>query len=89
MNSITIFTPTYNREEVLQRLYTSLKKQTNKQFIWLVIDDGSTDNTETVVRQWMAEKKIEIKYVKQKNVGKSLAHNRAVRMTDKIGRAHV
>ena len=82
MNSITIFTPTYNRKKVLERLYTSLKKQTNKQFIWLVIDDGSTDNTETVVRQWIAEKKIEIKYVKQKNVGKSMSHNRAVRMTD-------
>lgn len=82
MNSITIFTPTHNRKKVLERLYTSLKKQTNKQFIWLVIDDGSTDNTETVVRQWIAEKKIEIKYVKQKNVGKSMSHNRAVRMTD-------
>ena len=44
----TIFTPTYNREYTLPRLYSDLKKQTYKDFEWLIVDDGSTDNTEAV-----------------------------------------
>lgn len=81
MRSITIFTPTYNREKVLKRLYVSLTKQTCKDFVWLIVDDGSTDNTEYLVKKWIAESSIDIKYVKQTNRGKSMAHNRAVRLT--------
>lgn len=82
MKCITIFTPTYNREKILKRLYSSLKRQTCKNFIWLIIDDGSTDRTEEVVNKWIMENAIDIKYIKQKNTGKSMAHNRAVNMTD-------
>ncbi len=42
--SLTILTPTYNRAYTLSKLYESLLAQTNKNFIWMVIDDGSTDN---------------------------------------------
>ena len=48
---ITIFTPTYNRENLLERLYNSLCCQSYLDFEWLIVDDGSTDNTETVIRQ--------------------------------------
>ena len=48
---ITVFTPAYNRAHTLPRTYESLKKQSNKNFIWLIIDDGSTDNTKELVEQ--------------------------------------
>lgn len=81
MNKITIFTPTYNRAGILPRLYISLKKQTNQQFVWLVIDDGSTDETESLVRRWKKEGNIDIQYIKQENKGKSMSHNKATQMT--------
>lgn len=70
---VTIFTPTYNRAYILPQLYASLKKQTNKNFIWLVIDDGSTDDTEKTVQKWIEEKLVEIKYIKKENGGKHTA----------------
>lgn len=78
---LTIFTPTYNRAYVLDRLYQSLCIQTNKNFEWLIIDDGSTDNTKEKIQNWILEDKILIKYVWQENAGKSAAHNRALEMT--------
>ena len=78
MKRITIFTPTYNRAYILGRAYESLKSQTNKEFIWLIIDDGSLDNTEELVKTWICENKIEIKYIRQENSGKHIAHNTAV-----------
>ena len=75
---ITIFTPTYNRKDILNRAYESLKKQTNKNFIWLIIDDGSTDNTEEMIENWKQENKIKISYKKQQNMGKHIAHNNAI-----------
>ena len=78
---LTIFTPTYNRAYVLDNLYLSLCIQTNKDFEWLIIDDGSTDNTKEKIQNWIAEKKIRIRYVYQKNAGKSAAHNRALELT--------
>lgn len=78
---LTIFTPTYNRAYVLDRLYQSLCVQTNKNFEWLIIDDGSTDNTKEKIQNWILEEKILIKYVWQENAGKSAAHNRALEMT--------
>lgn len=51
MNLLTIFTPTYNREHTLPRLYESLKRQTNMNFEWLVINDGSTDDTVSLLKQ--------------------------------------
>ena len=75
---ITIFTPTYNRAKCLERCYRSLLKQTNRNFVWLIIDDGSTDSTEDLVAQWLDSNKVRIKYIKQKNSGKHIAHNVAV-----------
>lgn len=75
---LTIFTPTYNRAYVLPRLYKSLIEQKNKDFEWIVVDDGSTDDTETLVKNWIDEKKIDIIYYKQENQGKPIAHNLGV-----------
>lgn len=72
---ITVFTPTYNRAYLLERLYLSLIKQTNHSFIWLVVDDGSTDNTKELVERFINENKIRIEYYYQNNKGKMQAHN--------------
>lgn len=79
---ITVFTPTYNRAYVLERLYTSLCNQTSRQFEWLVVDDGSTDNTGTMVSRWQDEKRIKIRYYYQDNAGKSAAHNKGVELAE-------
>ena len=52
---ITIFTPAYNRKHTLTRLYESLKKQTDKNFEWLIVDDGSTDRTEELIKNFQKE----------------------------------
>lgn len=70
---LTYFTPTYNRAKDLPKLYESLCEQTNKNFIWLIIDDGSKDNTKEVVESWQKENKIEIDYVCKENGGKNTA----------------
>lgn len=68
---ITVFTPTYNRAHLLQRLYDSLCEQTvlksgwDHPFEWVVVDDGSTDNTEELMQIIIAEQKIPISYVKK------------------------
>ncbi len=77
---ITIFTPTYNRKKELEKLYKSLINQNFKDFEWLIIDDGSNDNTEELVEKLKKEKKIEINYYKQENQGKSAAHNKGVQL---------
>lgn len=76
---ITVFTPTYNRGYTLSRLYESLVGQTDKDFEWIIVNDGSTDNTEELVRNWIKEKKIKIRYFKQENQGKPTAHNRGAK----------
>lgn len=82
MPLITIFTPTYNRAHLLVRLYASLSCQTNKDFIWLVIDDGSTDNTQSLVREWIGEGRISIRYHYKENGGMHTAHNAAYELID-------
>ena len=73
---ITVFTPAYNRAHTLPRTYESLKKQSNKNFIWLIIDDGSTDNTKELVEQWIHEyNEFEIQYIYKENGGMHTAHN--------------
>ena len=57
MEQVTIFTATFNREKLLSRLYNSLCSQTNKNFIWLIVDDGSTDKTKEYIKEWINEKK--------------------------------
>jgi glycosyltransferase involved in cell wall biosynthesis len=75
MNLVTIITPAYNRAALLPKLYASLKAQTSRDFDWLVIDDGSTDDTENVVSRMKAEADFTITYVKKKNGGKHTALN--------------
>lgn len=79
---ITIITPTYNRANTLPHLYESLLKQTNKSFLWLIIDDGSSDGTETLAESWKAEQRIPIEYKYQKNGGKHRALNLGIGMID-------
>lgn len=74
---ITVFTPSYNRAYTLQKLYNSLLRQSCKDFIWYVINDGSTDNTDEVMNAFIAQQKIDIIYKSQKNSGKHYAHNKA------------
>ena len=75
--TLTIFTPAYNRAHTIAQTYESLCRQTCKDFEWLVIDDGSTDNTHHLIEGWMAENRIPIRYVFQKNQGMHGAHNTA------------
>lgn len=75
---ITVFTPTYNRQEELKRLYNSLLNQECKNFEWLVVDDGSTDSTEELINKFKNENKICINYYKVENGGKPKAFNFAV-----------
>lgn len=77
--TITVFTPSYNRAYRLPALYNSLLHQTNKDFEWLIVDDGSTDNTEEFVKEWIQEAQFPIRYFKQENGGKHRAINRGLR----------
>ncbi|MCD7033140.1 glycosyltransferase family 2 protein [Metabacillus sp. GX 13764] len=79
---LTIFTPTYNRAYTLHLGYESLKKQTYKDFIWLIIDDGSEDETRDLVNSWMKEDLIKIRYHYQENQGMHGAHNTAYQLID-------
>lgn len=75
---ITVVTPTYNREHLLENCYASLQMQTNPRFIWMIVDDGSTDGTDEVVSQWKLEGRIEIEYFKKQNGGMASALNIAL-----------
>jgi glycosyltransferase involved in cell wall biosynthesis len=77
MKSITVFTPTYNRAYCLDQVYESLVRQSSNDFVWLVIDDGSTDTTPELVQTWIATNTIEIHYLYQENQGMHGAHNTA------------
>ncbi len=76
---LTIFTPTYNRAHLLPRVFEGIRKQKNKDFEWLIIDDGSTDNTKEVVAGFQDESDVEIRYIYQENAGKPSAFNNAVK----------
>lgn len=82
MKTLTVFTPTYNRAYTLHKCYESLKRQTNKDFIWMIIDDGSSDNTKEIVDVWIDEGIIEIKYIYQENQGMHGAHNTAYNLIE-------
>lgn len=77
---LSIFTPTYNRANHLAQLYDSLCSQEEKNFEWIIVDDGSTDNTEEVVKSFKSENKIPINYFKKENEGKHIAINIGVEM---------
>lgn len=72
---ITVFTPTYNRGHILERAYKSLLNQTCKNFEWVVVDDGSTDNTRVLIDNWKKEADFTIVYIYQENKGRFAAFN--------------
>lgn len=81
MSFITIFTPTYNRRKLIERLYQSLLTQTQKNFEWLVVDDGSTDDTESFFKELLSKTSpFSIRYIKQENGGKHRAINKGVKV---------
>lgn len=77
---VTVFTPTYNRAYILGDLYHSLQRQTCMDFEWLIVDDGSADDTKTLVASWQGEENpFPIRYVYQENGGKCRAINRGLK----------
>ena len=83
MATLTVFTPTYNRAYILNQCYESLVRQSCKDFIWLIIDDGSTDNTKELVEDWMKnDNGFEIRYHYKKNGGMHTGHNVAYELID-------
>ena len=76
---LTIYTPTYNRAKLLPRVFESLLAQTCKDFIWMVVDDGSTDNTFQLVDEWRKTAPFEIRYYYKKNEGVHTARDLAYR----------
>lgn len=75
-HKITVFTPTYNRAYILENLYRSLRRQTFTDFEWLVVDDGSADDTQDLVARWIGEENpFPIRYHKKENGGKCRAIN--------------
>ncbi|WP_099205205.1 glycosyltransferase family 2 protein [Scatolibacter rhodanostii] len=76
MAAVTVFTPTYNRSATLERLYRSLQEQINKDFEWLVVDDGSSDQTESLLTKWEQDKNdFAVRYIQKENGGKHTAIN--------------
>lgn len=79
---ISIFTPAYNRKKELKRLYESLESQTDKRFKWLIIDDGSTDNTKDYINEIIKKSTFKINYYYKENGGKPSAHNFAINICE-------
>lgn len=75
---VTVFTPTYNRKHLLPRAYEAIKRQTSKNFIWMIVDDGSTDNTDLLVKSWIDENIVKIEYIKKDNGGVGSAYVTAI-----------
>lgn len=78
MRTFTICTPTYNRASCLDRVYESLEQQTLRDFEWLIVDDGSTDNTREIVEDYIQRKQMPIRYLYKENGGKHTAVNLGV-----------
>ncbi|MDR0306120.1 MAG: glycosyltransferase family 2 protein [Chitinispirillales bacterium] len=75
MAYVTVFTPTYNRKHTLKRAFESLQRQTFLDFIWLIVDDGSTDDTNELVEEFKKEAVFPIEYYYKENGGKHTAYN--------------
>ena len=83
MPVLTVFTPTYNRSHTLPRTYESLRNQSCKDFVWLIVDDGSKDNTGELVHAWQEQDNgFEIRYIYKENGGMHTAHNTAYEHID-------
>lgn len=76
---ITVLTPAYNRGGGIQRLYASLDKQYNKNFEWMIVDDGSTDDTAQVVKELQESSDFKIRYIYKRNGGKHTALHDSIR----------
>lgn len=76
---LTIITPTYNRGELLNNCYKSLKEQTYKNFEWIIVDDGSEDNTNKIVEKIIKENVVDVKYIYKENGGKHTALNKGIK----------
>ena len=80
---LTVFSPAYNRADTLERCYISLQRQSNKSFEWLIVDDGSSDNTAEIVKQWQSENnEFKIRYIYKENGGLHTAYNKAIENMD-------
>ena len=78
---ITVFTPTYNRAYIIENLYRSLQRQSFTEFEWIVVDDGSSDNTQELFAGWVRENNpFPIRYIRQQNGGKCRGINRGLEM---------
>lgn len=75
---VTVLTCTYNRERYLERLFESLQAQSFRDFEWLVVDDGSTDQTPSLIERLTSKADFEVRYVRQHNQGKHIALNAGV-----------
>ena len=82
MNTVTIITPTYNRSDLLEKLYLSLEKQTNKDFLWLIVDDGSTDDTKNMIDCLKKKSSFLIEYIFKRNGGKHTALNYGINVVN-------
>ena len=83
MKQITVFTPTYNRANLLRRCYESMCRQTCQDFVWLIIDDGSDDDTTEQVSAWSkANHGFELQYYHKENGGLHTAYNAAIERID-------
>ena len=83
MQLITVFTPTYNRAYIIEKLYKSLQQQTKKNFEWIIVDDNSSDNTENLIDTFIRDDNdFSIKYIKQKHGGKHRAINKALKVAE-------
>ncbi|WP_442594313.1 glycosyltransferase family 2 protein [Neobacillus sp. D3-1R] len=77
MKTLGIITTTYNRGYCIHQVYESLKKQKSKDFMWLVVDDGSIDNTKDIIQSFINEDIVQIEYLYQENKGMTGARNTA------------
>lgn len=80
--TMTVFTPTFNRGYIIGKLYESLLAQTCDDFCWMVVDDGSTDDTRSIIEGFIGEGRVDITYIRQENGGKQRAHNTGVSACD-------
>lgn len=80
---LTVFTPTYNRKKTLKRTYESLQRQTCMDFVWMIVDDGSTDGTSDLVEEWKQEPNpFDILYIYKENGGLHTTYNTAIANMD-------
>jgi glycosyltransferase involved in cell wall biosynthesis len=78
--TFTVFTPTFNRRDLLPRTYASLRAQTFRDFEWLIVDDGSTDGSAGLIRRWQQTAPFPIRYLFEQNGGKYRAYNEGIRL---------